>query len=381
VAIVAVRPCIDYDAEKVYTAVLRAVAAAGFTVPSGKRVLIKPNILGQNKPDQAVTTHPAVVGAVCRIFSEKGCECTIGESSAFYQGGGTEEGFVTSGISEIAKKYGAKLLPFESSRLVKIDSGRALTPFYITDAVFSHDLVVDLPKLKLHRLARYTGAIKNLYGCIPGGTKQLYHMRYQERPDYQEYWGKPLVDVYQAVNPDLTVMDAVVGLDKDGPAANGTPRPTGVILASQNGAALDIAACRIIGFDPLWVPAIAEAVRRGIADPLTVKIDGELPSVPYDRLPDLVKKTGLSKKVDDYMFAQLIVEPRISRAACSGCGLCIDGCASGAVTAGGNGFPVIDYSRCIRCYCCKSLCPNAAISLHGGGVNHIIRALRVMTGI
>ena len=378
---VAVRPCEDYDTKKVYEAVRSAIDAAGFEIPAGKRVLLKPNILAQNTPDQCTTTHPAVVEAVCRLFIERGCECTIGESSAFYQGGGTEEAFVTSGIAEAAKRSGAKLLAFESARLVKIESGEALNPFYMTEAVLSHDIVVDLPKLKLHRLARYTGAIKNLYGCIPGGAKQRYHMLYQERADYQEYWGKPLVDVYEAVNPDLTVMDAVMGLDEDGPAANGTPRKTGAILASKNGAALDIAACRMIGFDPLWVPAVAEAVRRGLADPAAVGIDGELPAVPYAKLPDLVKKTGLAKSIDDYMFTQLMVEPRIGRSSCTRCGLCVSECAPGALAADRKGYPAVDYSRCIRCYHCESVCPHGAVTLHGGGVNHLIRALRSISGI
>ena len=379
--IVAVEPCSDYDREKVYAAVRKAIEASGFMIPAGKRVLLKPNILAQNTPDQATTTHPAVVEAVCRLFMERGCECTIGESSAFYQGGGTEEGFVTSGMADVAKRCGAELLAFESARLVKTESGCVLNPFYITEAVFSHDIVVDIPKLKLHRLARYTGAIKNLYGCIPGGAKQLYHMLYQERPDYQECWGGPLVDVYEAVNPDLTVMDAVVRLDEDGPAANGTPRPTGVVLASSNGAALDIAACRMIGFDPMWVPAVAEAVRRGLSDPDKLIVRGALPFVPYAKLPDVEKKTGLSKVFDDYMFTQLMVEPRICRSACAKCGICAAECAPGAVSLDSRGYPVIDYAGCIRCYHCRSVCPHGAVSLHGGAVNHIIRALRVLVGL
>jgi uncharacterized protein (DUF362 family)/Pyruvate/2-oxoacid:ferredoxin oxidoreductase delta subunit len=378
---VSVKYCGSYNQDEVYASILSGFGDIGFHVPRGKKVLLKPNILGQNYPDQAATTHPEVIGALCRIFSDNGCSVVIGESSAFYQGGGTEEGFVTSGMSDVAKRYGAKLLAFESTLLRKITSGQVLNPFYITEAVFDHDLVVDVPKLKLHRLARYTGALKNLYGCVPGGAKQLYHKPYQERPDYQEYWAKPLLDIYQAVNPGLIVLDAIVGLDKDGPAANGTPRKTGVLLISQNGAAADIAACRMIGFDPLWVPAVAEAVRRGLADPEHVRIIGELPSVPYDKLPDLVHKKGMAKKLDDYMFDQLIVEPAVSRSACTKCGICIRDCAPHAMSAGKSGFPVRNDAVCIRCYCCEKYCPDGAITLHGGGVNHLIRAVRSVAGI
>ncbi|MGL4370826.1 MAG: DUF362 domain-containing protein, partial [Spirochaetota bacterium] len=326
-------------------------------------------------------THPAVVGALCRLFAEHGCSVTIGESSAFYQGGGTAEGFITSGMAAVAEKYGAQLLDFETTEMRKITSGQALNPFYITEAVFEYDLVVDCPKLKLHRLARYTGALKNLYGCIPGGAKQIYHMLFQGRDDYQQYWGEAIADVYEAVSPALCVMDAVVGLDRDGPAANGEPRQTGVILASTNGAALDIAACRMIGFDPLWVPAVKAAVDRGYADPQSITVKGDLPELQYVKLPDAEKKTGLAKKLDDYMFEQLIVEPQIDRSLCTKCGKCISCCAPCAIAAGRKGFPEIDYSKCIYCYGCSHYCPYKAITLHGGIVNHLIRAGRALTGI
>ena len=137
----------------------------------------------------------------------------------------------------------------------------------------------------------------------------------------------------------------------------------------------------MIGFDPLWVPAVAEAARRGLADPGAVAVKGELPSVPYVKLPDLEKKTGLSKTMDDYMFTQLMVEPRVCRSSCAKCGLCAAECAPGAISFDGSRYPVIDYAACIRCYHCNSFCPHGAVTLHGGAVNHIIRALRVLVGL
>ena len=217
---VAVEPCADYDLEAVYQAVKSALAKINFTLPAGKTILLKPNLMAQNTPDQAASTHPAVVDAVCRIFTETGNTVTIGDCMAYYQGGGTRQAMKTTGMEAVAKKYGARLLPFEATLLKKITTGRILNPLYLTEAVFTHDLVVNLPKLKLHRLARYSGAVKNTFGCVVGATKQIYHHSYEARPDYKEFWGGPIVDVHQAVHPGLTVMDAIVGLDKDGPAAS-----------------------------------------------------------------------------------------------------------------------------------------------------------------
>ncbi len=377
-AVVAVEPCGSYDLDTVHRAMERALMALNFRIPRGKRVLLKPNVIGQNTPEQAATTHPAVVEAACRIFMDQGCSVTIGDSSAFYQGGGTREAFVTTGIAAVAKKYGAALLPFEATTLKRITSGEVLNPFYLTEAVFQHDLVVNLPKLKVHRLARYTGAIKNLYGCIPGGTKQVYHRPYQHHPEYRRVWAGPLVDVYESINPALNILDAVVGLHRDGPAANGEPRRTGVLMASRNGAALDVIACTMIGFDPAWVPAVAEAARRGLTPIRGIRVLGDLPSVPYDRAPESTTPKGILGKIDDYVFDQFIMEPRVDERACDGCGACVEKCAVRALVPGAGGVPRVDYHACIYCYCCEEYCTRGAVSLHGSPVNHVMRAFRYL---
>jgi uncharacterized protein (DUF362 family) len=358
-ASVAVEPCATYHPDTVYRSLVNALSEIGYSPRRGMSVLLKPNIIAQNTPDQATTTHPSLVDAVCRFFNEHSCLISLGDSSAFYQGGSTARGFETTGIASVAKKYGAALIPFETTRLRKITSGRYLNPFYVTEAVFSHDIVVNLPKLKVHRLARYTGGIKNMYGCVVGGSKQVYHRLFQNRPDYQEFWGKPLVDVFEAVEPDLTIMDAVIGLDKDGPAASGEPRVTGLLLASESAPALDIIACRITGIPPDRVPALREAVERGLVSEQAISVQGPLPSVPYVCMPDLVPKKGLMKKIDDYAFDRFIVSPFILGNRCERCDACVEGCATGAI-----------------CYCCESYCGYGAIRLRGGALNMVMRGAR-----
>jgi uncharacterized protein (DUF362 family)/Pyruvate/2-oxoacid:ferredoxin oxidoreductase delta subunit len=359
----------------------RALRALNFRIPRRKRVLLKPNVIGQNTPEKAATSHPDVVEAACRIFMDQVCSITFGDSSAFYQRGGTREAFVTTGIAAVANKYGAALLPFEATTLRRIASGETLNPFYVTEAVFQHDLVVNLPKLKVHRLARYTGAIKNLYGCIPGGTKQVYHKPYQHHPEYRRVWAGPLVDMYESINPALNILDAVVGLHRDGPAANGEPRRTGVLMASRNGAALDVIACTMIGFDPAWVPAVAEAARRGLTPLEGIRVLGDLPSVPYDRAPESPPPKGILGKIDDYVFDQFIMEPRVDERACDGCGACVEKCAVKALVPGAGGVPRVDYHACIYCYCCEEYCTRGAVSLHGSPVNHVMRAFRYLLKI
>lgn len=374
--VVAVEPCPTYNPDKVYNALVTSLQSIRFNPPRNKKILLKPNIIAQNTPGQATTTHPSVVDAVCRYFSGRSCQISIGDSSAFYQGGGTMKGLETSGITAVAKKYGARIIPFETTRLRKITTQEYLNPLYVTEAVFEHDLVVNLPKLKVHQLARYTGAIKNMYGCVVGGTKQLYHTLYQHRDDYQEHWGKPLVDVYEAVTPHLSIMDAVIGLDKNGPAANGEPRFTGLLLASTSGPALDVVACGIIGFDPYWVPAVREAIERGLVSPDRIDVRGRVPTIPYVKLPEVAPKKGLMQKLDNYFFGQFIVTPKIDRKKCARCDACIENCAASAIAYDRENLPVIDHAACIYCYCCEHYCTYDAIHLHGGTVNHLMRVIR-----
>ncbi len=365
-------PCTGYEEKQVYAALCKALADIEFAITPGIRVLLKPNIIAQNTPGQAATTHPAIVAALCRFFREAGCAVSIGDSSAFHQRGGTLRGMYTSGMIEVAGRYGASLIPFEKASIRKITTGKALNPFWITEAVFEHDLVVNVPKLKVHRLARYTGAIKNMFGCIPGGTKQIYHEMFQKQQDFKEFWGEPIVDIYTAANPGLTVMDAVYGLDVDGPAATGTPRATGVILASLNGTMVDVAACRMIGFEPRWVPAVRAALERGMAHEDELSVSGTLPFVPYRKLPDTKPS-----KISDFLFHQVIMRPQIDRKRCEkGCAACIAICKPHAARFDEYHRPVIDYDHCIRCYRCAEQCPYDAVSLHGSVLNHVIGKAR-----
>src|SRR3989338_2832772 len=99
---VAVVKCSDYDTGKVISAVKESLNLINYKVPKGKKILLKPNVLGQNKPETAIDTHPAVIDAICTIFS--GNELWIGDSGGITAYGGTRQAFEVSGIADIARK-------------------------------------------------------------------------------------------------------------------------------------------------------------------------------------------------------------------------------------------------------------------------------------
>ena len=217
---VSIVDCICYEEELVYQAVKEAIGEIGFELPSGKLVLIKPNIMSQNRPEQHSITHFQVVDALCRLLKDNGNEILIGESIAFYQKGLTDKAFETSEIGEVARKYQATLVSFEDIELVRFtrdDNGiSGLDKIFIPKILLDADMVINACKLKTHGAMRFSGALKNMYGCLPGGYKQKIHQWTHNEFELSDVF----IDIHEIIKPALSIMDAVVSLD-GGPTAMG----------------------------------------------------------------------------------------------------------------------------------------------------------------
>lgn len=375
---VAVMDAPRYDAVLIAEKLLEALAAIGHALPRGARVLVKPNILAQNYPVQCATTHPAVIDAVCSLLADSGCAITIGESSAFWQPGHTRRAFKTSGIAAVAKKYGAAIVAFEEDggKLYRREENLALRDALLTRRLDETDFLVNVPKLKTHSFLRMSGAVKNLFGLVPGGAKYENHFV----GDYtREAFGEKLADIAALVPRGLTVMDAIWGLEGFGPAAIGTPKDTELLIVSDNPFAVDCVAARVIGLDPMAVKSVSAGVRRGLipanATPLVVGDHSSIPSVPY-RLP---KEKEEEPRERDALYRVITVRPFVKVARCVRCGACVDACPSGAITlpSGGRGVgAVIDRDRCLNCWLCHYCCPERAIALRGVWYSGMLYALR-----
>jgi uncharacterized protein (DUF362 family) len=213
------------------------------------------------------------------------------------------------------------------------------------------DYIIDMPKMKTHMLAKYTGAIKNLYGLIPGGMKQKLHNYARDEKKFSEL----LVDIYQNVKPQLTIMDAIVGMEGHGPTS-GHPKKAGLILASRNAVALDIAATKIMQINPKEVYHIAEAVKRGFYPNFNFELAGlkKLPLIHF-RKAHIEKR----KKVIKGLFREVPIV--VDEGKCVKCGICAKYCPAKAIRLAP--YPVINRKKCIRCFCCMEVCPKHALSL------------------
>ncbi len=364
---VALVRCGTYDPDAVYQAVRRGLDLIGGPdglVRPGERIVLKPNVLYGASPDKAVTTHPSVFRAVGRLLQERGAQVTYGDSPSVGPAAGHMR---RCGLAQAAEEAGIALADFDSGRAVSHRDGLLIKSFVVANGVLDADGLVNLPKLKAHPLTRLTGAVKNLFGCVPGLLKSQYHVTLTDPFDFAAM----LVDLGTLVRPRFSVMDGIVAMEGNGPRS-GVLRQLGVLLFSTDPVALDAVACRTINVDPGVMPTAEPGEKAGLgryrAD--DIELAGEALEGLVCRDFDVIRapQEHLSRsRTKTFIKNRTCRRPDIDRARCTACGSCIRMCPVDprAVDWGRGGEkkpPVYNYGRCIRCFCCQESCPEGAIS-------------------
>jgi ferredoxin len=212
----------------------------------------------------------------------------------------------------------------------------------------------------------YTGAVKNLFGVIPGLTKAEYHFKMHNAENFAQH----LVDICTYINPVFSVIDAIDGMEGDGPAA-GQKKHVGLIMASENPYALDRAAIHIMGINPLHVPTLKVAVKRGLCgesiEGIVVKgMQLAEIQIPPFKLPGTLSENLISgvvpKFVEGFLVKSLRAKPVFNYKMCDSCGDCVRGCPARIIDLS-SGQPIPDLDKCINCFCCHELCPKQAIEI------------------
>jgi uncharacterized protein (DUF362 family) len=253
---VAFLTCESYAPGLLDEALERAAALSGMPDLGGLRVLVKPNILNSAPSEKAVATNPEFVAAVVRLAKRHGASHVfVGDSPAWQS---PRTCATNSGIMRAVVAMGAEWVDFVPGPLRDNPGGREIKRFALASVLDEVDLTINLPKLKTHRLMRYTGAIKNLFGLLPGLAKSGMHLRF---PDVGAF-GRMLVDLAGAAGPCFTFMDGIVAMEGEGPGS-GSPRNLGFVLASGDMAALDWVAAGLIGYAPEEIPYLVDALERG----------------------------------------------------------------------------------------------------------------------
>lgn len=324
----------------------------------GKRVLLNPNVLRGSDPREGIVTNPAVLRAVVEKVETMGpASIVVGDNPGLLSYGANEESFKRTGLMEAAKGYYMNI----GNESEKLDfNPDFMSTVSVSRMVLEADVVISLPKFKTHGLTVVTGAIKNCYGFLPGAQKARLHRAAGTPERFQEM----IVDVFRLRVPDLFIMDAVVGMEGNGPTSPDL-REIGLLLASDNGVAMDGVVATMMGCPPGRLRFLQRAKEAGLGDYDLDRIEivGELRRLDDFKLPPLGGEASTQNEgMQETIRQRILLRPEPDPLRCSGCGTCVDQCPVSALSMH-NGMPQVDGSACITCFCCQEVCPEKAITL------------------
>ena len=324
----------------------------------GKWVLVKPNALNEREPETGSNTHPSILRAVIGALEARGAQVIVGDNPGQVNYGRMREVFAANGLGEVA---GDRLRSLGLDLIARRVPSLRFDLFF-PKVLFEVDFVVNVPKLKVHSGAGFTGAVKNTFGHLPGAQKAACHVASPNRRAFE----RVLSDIYRLRRPDLNIMDAVLAVEG---RAQGGPslRYLGRVLASDSAPALDVVASSMIGLDPQKLHHIVDAalVDGVTPDPRAQEILGDYEPVGDFRLPKGFEPGGT--RPDEKPGASLLESATrkalaVKEGLCNGCGDCTRQCPLGALGLEG-GTPVIDPMRCVSCFACVEACSSRAIDL------------------
>jgi uncharacterized protein (DUF362 family)/Pyruvate/2-oxoacid:ferredoxin oxidoreductase delta subunit len=350
----------------------------------GLRVVVKPNLMASAVEDKALTTHPAFFQAVVRMVKEHGGIPVLAENPPFLT---LERVLRKTGYSQVLREEGVETANTKPVQPLSYDEARTFKQIRISEIFFQADLILNLPKLKTHALTHMTGAVKNLFGVIPGLEKSRMHMRVPTSLPFSEW----LLDLYgalcngfQPAKPILHMMDAVVGLEGEGPGSGGDPKKIGALLFGRDAVALDYVAARVTGLDIGKIHTITS----GFSRPFSVDSPEEI-QILGSRVEDLAVrdfKPPLSSSgpegLREYLIGTalknwFVEKPVPDEQLCTLCYQCKIICPAGAIREAREGAktPRYDHKICIRCFCCLEICPEAAVTRKRAGLQWLMDLL------
>ena len=338
--------------EKCLTPVLAAHGGA-----SGKKVMIKPNLLEYRKEYDPASIHPELLVTLCRFLRDKGAaEIAVIENPAVRS---ADMIVKTMNISDRLSELGVTVKNCARYEKTGMPEKCRFHQLEIATEFRDYDLVIDFAKAKTHAMMVLTCGVKNLFGLIRGSERLTWHLAVGR--NFDEF-ADMLLDLYLLVAPKVTLLDAVVGMEGNGPGS-GDPVELGFIAASADALALDASVAKYLGVDE--TPVLKQAAERSILPEYCD--NGDIPEVRQIKLPEPPEKklewgVYFPVKLRKLLRSVLLSRPVVDRKQCISCGLCAQKCPPQTLKMR-NGVPKFDYIGCIRCFCCQEFCPRGAITV------------------
>lgn len=366
----------DYKYTRVHNAVKKSVELIGGLngiIKPGSKVFVKINHLSPPTPaERGIVTHPIFVEAVLRLLKGLNADIIVGDDISFNK----VDSFSISGFRQMCERIGVRLINLREGGFVEVKChGHSLNTVYLSRIALNADIVVNLPKFKTHSLTIFTGGVKNMYGVIPGSFRSRFHGEYSNSNEFCQI----LVDVYSAIKPQLTIMDAIVAMEGEGPAS-GKLRKLGIVLASRDAVALDAIATSIVGLNPkhILTTQFCNSRELGTGDLNCIEVVGEnIADVAISNFkpPQAITNLFISNIpgfLPRFLMNQLAMSPHVTENNCTGCIECKNICPTGAITII-KYKAIINKGKCIGCMCCHEVCRFDAIAPRHSITGTIIR--------
>ena len=201
-----------------------------------QRIFVKPNI---SHPEYVpgVVTNPTLISELICLLRDDNKEVIVGESNGYNYP--CRVAFKKTGIETAVKKAGGTVINLSEDKVVKVKfESSPLKELFLPKTVLEADAIVDMALMKTHEWAMYSGAIKNLFGCVPSNRRIYLH----------PYLSEVFYRLYTLLKPQLTVMDARVAIEGNGPT-KGKPVKMNLMLTSNCALATDVVASKIMGLN------------------------------------------------------------------------------------------------------------------------------------
>jgi len=357
--IVAVARCQSYSdgVQQAVEKLLHELGGLEQFVQSGQSVLIKPNLLRDASPAQAVTTHPEVVRALIRLIKTRGAKPAVADSPTSVLK--IEQVWERTGFRSMCEEENVPLINLEKAGSKQFRAGN--TSFSVAQPVLDADVLISVPKVKTHLLTVFTAAVKNMYGTIPGFQKTILHKLYPK----PEQFGEFLAELYGIVKPKFAIADAVVAMEGNGPSG-GDPVNLGFLAGSADAVALDVTLCHLLGIDARKVPYFQRLhdADMGETDWEKIEVVGdEQPKLSHlFRVPGIWPGRFIPRWLINALGSYVWIRPFMNER-CVYCGHCVSACPTGALSIEKGHKPILNRKKCIGCCCCHEICAERAIEM------------------
>ncbi|MGB2808243.1 MAG: DUF362 domain-containing protein [Sedimentisphaerales bacterium] len=253
--------CADYSEANIAEAIARqfeVLGGVGTFVRAGDSVLLKPNFIAPRSRRHATQTHPVVIIAVARLLKDFGARPFVGDSPAWSNVFACVKALK---LEEPLRKLSVPVKQLDKPRWCRV--GKSNTKVGISSVALDADVIINLPKFKTHQQMVATFAVKNMFGCVAGKRKALWHFKKGKR---ERFFCELLIDIFEYLKPAVTIIDGVVAMDGAGPIS-GRARAMGWIIGGTEPMSLETICCKLVNIKPDDLPIIKTARQMGLACP------------------------------------------------------------------------------------------------------------------